>query len=132
MNPVFVVDDNESYRELVTLALQDHCGLEQVQGFGSAHALRRHLDTPGIAHPALVLLDLHMPDVDGLALLQEIRRRDPDLPVAFLSGAAGTHERDTCLAAGAMAFLRKPVAYGDLIRGLQGLVRSVGGAASGG
>lgn len=120
MNPVLVVDDDESYRELVMLALEDHCGVE-VHGFGSAAPLLQHLG--GGAAAALVLLDLHMADMNGVALLREVQRLQPRLPVAFLSGAAAAEEREACLAGGACAFLRKPVAYTELIRLLQELLR---------
>jgi CheY-like chemotaxis protein len=124
MNPILVVDDNETYRELVVLTLQDHCGVP-VHDFDSAAALQQHLAMLAGAEPALILLDLHMPGLGGLELLQEIRTRAPAVPVAFLSGAAAPAEREACLAAGAFAFLRKPVAYADLVRGLQDLVQSV-------
>jgi two-component system KDP operon response regulator KdpE len=125
MNPVLVVDDDESYRELVVLTLEDHCGVEQALGFSSGQPLLRFLSGHAGASPALVLLDLHMPDVSGLDLLRGVRRLAPGVPVAFLSGAAGEEERTACLAAGASAFRRKPVAYADLIALLQELVRSV-------
>jgi CheY-like chemotaxis protein len=124
MSPVLVVDDDESYRELVMLTLEDQCGVEQVLGFGSAQPLLQYLATEGGPPPALAILDLHMPDMSGLELLRALRRVAPELPVAFLSGAADEEERQAGLAAGACAFLRKPIAYPELIRALQGLVRS--------
>jgi CheY-like chemotaxis protein len=122
MNPVLVVDDDESYRELVVLTLEDHCGVERVHDFAAGGPLLQHLETSTEAPPVLALLDLHMPDMDGLQLLHEIRRRAPQLPVAFLSGAAEAREREACLAAGAIAFLLKPVAYADLVSSLHALI----------
>lgn len=131
MKPVLVVDDDESYRELVMLTLVDHCGVETVVGFSSGQPLLRHVADPAAPEAAMVILDLHMPDIGGLDLLRELRLVRPALPVAFLSGAAGEEEREAALAAGAFAFLRKPVAYPDLIRTLQELTRSVPRAAPG-
>jgi CheY-like chemotaxis protein len=125
MSPVLVVDDDESYRELLMLTLEDHCGVEQVLGFASGRPLLQHLATAAGPPPVLAILDLHMPDMCGLDLLRQLRRLAPDLPVAFLSGAADDDERAAGLAAGACAFLRKPIAYPELIELLQGLVRSV-------
>lgn len=127
MKPVFVVDDNARYRELLALTLEDHCGVDRVVGFSSGQPLLRELsgERREAEPPALVILDLHMPDTTGPDLVREIGRIAPGLPVAFLSGAAGPQERDACLAAGARAFLRKPVAYPELIAMLQDLVRSV-------
>lgn len=125
MNPVLVVDDDENYRELVVLTLEDGCGIPQVLGFPSAAPLLAHLGAGGVARPALILLDLHMPGVRGLELMDQVRKLLPDVPVAFLSGAAAPQERDACLAAGAVAFLQKPVAYPELVTSLRDLVRSL-------
>jgi CheY-like chemotaxis protein len=123
MNPVLVVDDDESYRELLVLTLEDQCGVPRVESFPGAAPLLRHL--AGDAEPpALVLLDLHMPGMNGLDLMAEVRSIAPRVPIAFLSGAAGPEERAACIAAGAAAFVRKPAAYADLIDVLQDLVRS--------
>lgn len=132
MNSVLVVDDDESYRELIMLTLEDHCGVVEVHGFAGGATLLRHLDTGGCTRIGLALLDLHMPGMDGLALISEIRQRCPGLPVVLLSGAACAQEREACLAAGAIAFLEKPTAYADLIRSLADLVRSVAPLQPGG
>lgn len=124
-NPVLVVDDDENYRELVVLTLEDGCGLGKVLGFSGGAALLAHLRSDGIQRPALILLDLHMTDVRGLELIVRVRELAPDVPVAFLSGAAAPQERDACLAAGAVAFLQKPVAYPELLARLRDLVRSL-------
>jgi CheY-like chemotaxis protein len=123
MNTVLVVDDDDSYRELVVLTLEDQCGIPQVLGFGGGTSLLNHLGrTPEL--PELVVLDLHMPETSGLDLMTRIRKVAPEVPIAFLSGAAAPEEREACLAAGACAFMRKPLAYGELIGILQELVRS--------
>ena len=125
MKPVIVVDDDESYRELVMLTLEDHCGVARVHGFAGARPLLDYLRSGGGEPAGLVLLDLHMPEMSGLELMRQLRGLDPALPVAFLSGAAAAEERAACLAAGAVAFLSKPVTYGDLARALQELVTSL-------
>lgn len=123
MKPVLVVDDDPSYLELVLLTLEDHCGTTSVRGFSAPRPLLEHLESGAGPEPALLLLDMHMPEMSGLDLLRELRRRAVTAPVAFLSGAAAAEERDACMAAGAIAFLQKPVAYGDLVRGLKEVVQ---------
>lgn len=128
LKPVLVIDDDEGYRELLVLTLEDHCGPREVLGFPAARPLLDHLARPGGESPALVLLDLHMPGMSGLQLMEQIRKVDAHVPLAVLSGAAAPEERAACLAAGAFAFLHKPVAYGDLVAALTDLVRKVDAA----
>ena len=130
MKPLLVIDDDESYRELLVLTLEDHCGPREVLGFPEARPLLDHLARPGGEPAALVLLDLHMPGMTGLELMAQIRRIDAQVPLAVLSGAAAPEEQAACLAAGAFAFLRKPVAYDDLITALTELVRAADTRAS--
>lgn len=124
MKSVLVVDDDEGYRELLEMALREECGVGHVLGFESGASLLRHLGANGKDAPTLVLLDLHMPDTTGVKLVQEIRRLAPQVPIAFLSGAARAEERDVCIEAGAFAFVTKPVKYSELVRLLRDLLQS--------
>lgn len=124
MNTVYLVDDDDNYRELVQLTLQDDCGVECVHGFARARDLLRHLDGHPPEGSELVLADLHMPEMSGLELVQSIRQLHA-LPVVILTGAASDTERQACLDAGAVEFLPKPLAYPDLVAMLQDLVRTV-------
>ena len=63
---------------------------------------------------AAVLLDIMMPNRDGMDTLREIRRIDPSLPVIIVSGASSTLNVVTAMKTGATDFLCKPVAHDDL------------------
>ena len=63
---------------------------------------------------AAVLLDIMMPNRDGMDTLREIRRMDSTLPVIIISGAASTLNVVTAMKSGATDFLCKPVAHEDL------------------
>jgi DNA-binding NtrC family response regulator len=65
-----------------------------------------------------VLLDVMMPNRDGLDTLVEIRRMDPTLPVIVISGASSTIDVVAAMKCGATDFLRKPVAHEDLQKAL--------------
>ena len=67
---------------------------------------------------AAVLLDIMMPQKDGIETLQEIRRIDPDLPVIIVSGASSTLNVVTAMRSGATDFLCKPVAHEELRKAL--------------
>src|SRR5215470_13193807 len=63
---------------------------------------------------AAVLLDIMMPNRDGIDTLREIRRIDANLPVIIVSGASSTLNVVTAMKSGATDFLCKPVAHEDL------------------
>ena len=124
---VFAIDDDESYRALLELVLQTHCGVRDVRTFArgeQAVAALRALP-PG-ERPGLVLLDFHMPGLDGLGVLHALAEARLQLPVVVLSNAAGPHVRDACLAAGARAFLAKPARLEDLATALRALLEQHG------
>jgi DNA-binding response OmpR family regulator len=83
--------------------------------------------------PAVAVLDLGLPDGDGLALLSELRRPeselDPGLPVLILSGRAGELDRVRGLERGADDYLCKPFSYQELRLRLAALVRRSAGRA---
>jgi two-component system chemotaxis response regulator CheB len=104
---VFAVDDTVVYRRILADVVE---GLEEAVLVGTAPhgrlALERLEQTPA----DLVLLDVEMPEMDGVATLREIRRRFPATSVVMVSGAnlssAGITVR--CLEQGALDFLDKP------------------------
>jgi len=66
--------------------------------------------------PTHVLLDLHMPGLSGPALISRVRSRWPDAQVLVMSGFETQGAAEACFAAGATAFLRKPILPADLDR----------------
>ena len=75
---------------------------------------------------AAVLLDLMMPNRDGLDTLREIRRIDPDLPVIVVSGASSTLNIVTAMKNGGTDFLCKPVAHEDLRKAISRALEAQG------
>jgi DNA-binding response OmpR family regulator len=86
-----------------------------------------------IESPAVAVLDLGLPDGDGLALLAELRRPesalDPGLPVLILSGRATELDRVRGLERGADDYLGKPFSYPELRLRLEALLRRSAGRA---
>ncbi|GAB4401882.1 MAG: two-component system response regulator PrmA [Rhodoferax sp.] len=70
-----------------------------------------------------LVLDLGLPDIDGLTLLQSLRRRLPALPVLILTARDGLEDRIQGLNAGADDYLTKPFALGELQARLAALLR---------
>lgn len=71
------------------------------------------------ADVSAILLDIMMPQRDGIETLKEIRRVRPDLPVIMVSGASSTLNVVTAMKSGATDFLCKPVAHNDLQNAIQ-------------
>lgn len=104
---VVVVDDEASNVLLLERMLR-LAGVSEVHGVTDA---RRAVEMCRAVAPDLLVLDLHMPAVDGFAVLAELRRSLPDdeyLPVLVLSGDTSAEARERALDAGAKDFVVKP------------------------
>jgi DNA-binding response OmpR family regulator len=73
--------------------------------------LRRALDE----QYDLVILDLHLPSMDGLSVLQVLSRQRPQLPVLILSARADLRTRLAAFSLGTCDYLEKPFAFDDLL-----------------
>ena len=113
---VLVVDDEASIRRSLEGVLKDE-GFPVVLAEDGESAIRLLMTT----RPALVLLDIWMPGMDGLETLRKIKELHPDLPVVMVSGHATISTAIAATRLGAMDFLEKPL---DLSGTIQ-LVRRV-------
>jgi CheY-like chemotaxis protein len=114
---VLVVDDDP---EIVTFlaTLLELEGIESTVATSAAAALEK-LER---AVPSLVLLDIAMPDRDGLDLCRELKNdpRTRDVPVFVVSARPGRDVVERALAAGAEEFIRKPFENQELIARIRG------------
>ncbi|MBN1844055.1 MAG: chemotaxis response regulator protein-glutamate methylesterase [Sedimentisphaerales bacterium] len=104
---ILVVDDSVTYRKIVSDVLGQVAGVQVV---GTAANGKIALDLIGLKHPDILTLDLEMPVMDGLELLDQIRKR-PDPPaVIMLSAFTSTGAKATlqALSRGAFDFVVKP------------------------
>jgi len=117
MSPrVLVVDDEANIRRMVGALLQ-------AEGFETAEAANGHgaLAALESAVPDAVLLDLMMPGgPDGLATLELLKRRAPDVPVVMMSGKANLTDAVRATKLGAFQFLEKPLTPEGLLVALRG------------
>jgi DNA-binding response OmpR family regulator len=77
--------------------------------------------------PALILLDIELPAMDGLTFLRHLRR-ESDVPVILLSGRASDVDRILGLKAGADDYVAKPFSMGELAARIEGHLRRRAGA----
>lgn len=99
-----IVDDEDQMREMIEVLLQD-AGYE-TEGIASGDELSIALTGD---QPDVVLLDLRLPDADGMSLLPEIKRRWADTEVIVLTGHASIDAAVGAIRGGAYDFLEKPI-----------------------
>jgi FixJ family two-component response regulator len=112
---VFVVDDDLSVRESLALLIRSVGWTPRT--FESAHAFLDRAPAPG---PCCLLLDLSMPNIDGLALQERVTQQHPDLPIIFVTGHADVPKTVQAMKAGAIEFLTKPLQDDILVRAITG------------
>ncbi len=118
---VLVVDDEASVREALERALR-------LEGFAVSTAAggREALELISGHPPAVVVLDVTMPDLDGIQVVRRIRADGLDVPVCILSARDEVDDRVAGLQAGADDYLVKPFALAELTARLEALLRRRG------
>ncbi len=108
---VLLADDHRLILDAVRRTLEEDGGFEIV---GETQNGAQVLPLVSQTKPDLVLLDVRMPQMDGLACLDEIKRRHPDVKVVMLSASTGQDLVETALRRGASAYVIKSVDPTDL------------------
>lgn len=118
---VLVVDDEAPLTDLLSMALR-YEGWETRSAGDGTSALR----TAREWRPDAVVLDVMLPDMDGLAVLGALRREAPRIPVLFLTAKDALEERLAGLTAGGDDYVTKPFSLEELVARLRGLLRRSG------
>jgi two-component system response regulator MprA len=121
---VLVVDDDRSLRDAVRRALS-LAGYEVDVAEGGQHGLTQI----ATANPDAVVLDVGMPDIDGLEVCRRLRETGNRVPVLMLTARDAVADRIDGLDAGADDYLVKPFDVGELRARLRALMRRAGGAS---
>ncbi len=113
-----VVDDEPSLADLVSMALR-------YEGWDVRTALT---GTDAVKHgrefaPDVVVLDIMLPDIDGLEVLRRLRADGRDVPVLFLTAKDSVDDRVVGLTAGGDDYVTKPFSLEELVARLRGLIR---------
>lgn len=117
MTSVLVVDDDTYLLRALRITLQAH-GYDVVTAADGRSALLAAQQQP----PALVILDLGLPDMDGSAVLRKLRGWSP-VPVLVLSARHGSEDKVEALDAGADDYITKPFGLEELLARLRALLR---------
>ena len=107
---VFIVDDDASVRGALARLVR-RAGW-QAEPCASAHEFIERYDP---TQPGCLLLDVSMPEVDGLELQEQLRALGDPLPIVFLTGHADVAMSVAAMRAGAVNFLTKPASGKDLV-----------------
>ncbi len=121
---ILIVDDEDGVRESVREVLSDE-GYRVVDTADGTRVLEMIRDEK----PELVLLDIWMPQMDGIGLLKEIKSHEPDINVVMVSGHGNIHTAVTATKYGAFDFIEKPVSLEGLLATVQRALGELPGAA---
>jgi CheY-like chemotaxis protein len=112
---VLVVEDDAADTTLILEALKRHPDVSAAHAWDAADGALRLL-AAGQMHPDLVLLDIHMPRIDGFEFLKRMRRIAgmTDVPVAFLTTSSRAQDAAMAKQASATSYVVKPASYPEL------------------
>ena len=115
---ILVVDDDEQMRRLI-VSLLSRKGHHCVTARNGVEALDKIMDAKYDA----VITDIVMPEMDGLALTQELSKHYQGLPVMVITGHTEDHSAETALASGALEFIRKPFSMSEFLIRFDKMIR---------
>jgi two-component system OmpR family response regulator len=119
---VLVVDDEESLAEVLASVLRRD-GWAARTAYTGEDAVRE----ARVFQPDVVVLDMMLPDLDGLEVLAKVRTLDPDVAVLFLTARESVEERIAGITAGGDDYVTKPFSLEEVLARLRGLLRRSGG-----
>lgn len=119
---VLVVDDEESWLRSISITLAMEAGITHVQRCSDSRQVMGILKENDIG---LILLDINMPHISGLELLNNIVEEHPDVTVIVISGLNQVDIAVQCMKKGAFDFYVKTVEVDRLIKGVQRALRSI-------
>ncbi len=118
---VLTVDDETSLTELLSMALR-YEGWEVSTAASGLAAVK----TAREVRPDAIVLDMMLPDFDGLEVMRRVRAEQPDVPVIFLTAKDALDDRVGGLTAGGDDYVTKPFSLEELVARLRALLRRSG------
>ncbi|MBF0159078.1 MAG: response regulator [Magnetococcales bacterium] len=136
MVTVLVIDDNDSFRDVMRQILE-RVGYQVVTAHNGQHGLEQfRAQKSSQVVIDLVIVDLIMPEKDGLTLIRELKVEAPHVPIiAITGGHLGFHPDfglETAAANGAARTLRKPVLKHELLAAVESVLNQRGEDVAGG
>ena len=114
---ILVVDDEKAIRRFLKASLSSY-GYNVFESAAGREALERSVSS----HPDVIILDLGLPDVDGIEVIRKIRKR-AKTPIIVLSVREDVSDKIAALNLGADDYLTKPFSIGELLARLKAVMR---------
>lgn len=121
---VLIVDGEASHTDPLAMALR-HEGWEPRAETGGTAALCAAREW----RPDVVLIEMALPDMDGVTVLSGLRRELPGVPVMFLTAKDTVEDQISALTAGGDGYVTKPFSLDEVVARLRGLLRRTGAGA---
>ena len=118
---VFIVDDDVSVRESLELLIRDEKWKPET--FASAQEFLEHPRKPV---PSCLVLDLSLPDLNGLELQKQLAVQNTDMPIIFITGHGDVPKSVQAMKAGALEFLTKPLNNDALVSAIRNALQRSG------
>jgi len=118
---ILVVDDEVNIAELIGMALR-----YEGWNVSLAHTGSKAVATAREFGPDAIVLDMMLPDIDGLEVLRRVRSSTPDVPVVFLTARDAVEDRVAGLTAGGDDYVTKPFSLEEVVARLRALLRRSG------
>ena len=124
MPSVLVVDDSKVMREMIVACMRPVAALAVTQASSGLEAIERL----SLGRFDLLVLDLNMPDIGGLEVIEFVRGQDKlrNLPILIVTTRGDEDSRAAVMAAGASRFLAKPFTPDAMLSQVNGLLEGVG------
>ena len=118
---ILAVDDESSLTELLSMAMR-YEGWQVSTAASGSEAVKAAREV----RPDAIVLDMMLPDFDGLEVMRRVRAEDPDVPVIFLTAKDAVADRISGLTAGGDDYVTKPFSLEEVIARLRALLRRSG------
>lgn len=119
-NKILIVDDEKPLRSILIEILQKN-GFPAVEASSSKEAFKIF----GEEKPDAVLLDLKMPDMDGIEVMQELKKMDPDIPIIIVTAYGDIPTAVEAIKLGAYDFIVKPPKFDRLVFTLKRAIKEL-------
>jgi DNA-binding NarL/FixJ family response regulator len=119
---VLIVDDHFLFAEMLAMALEIE---ERFEVVGHAHDGGEAVELAAWLRPDVVLMDISMPVLDGIAATPRVLAASPGSKVVIISSSDSADDRERARGAGAVAYLTKEASTDDLLRAVERVVSAV-------